>query len=345
MSFHEFLSTIKKCQIDKFKRLIHEVYFIPRNVDYYEINTSSLRYQILFQIAKAGNIEMFHLMLPYRAMYPMHNDFKTLLVIAARYGRTKLMNELIYQVEGHYRYLAYNEAFTELLNSAFISPANKFLEHDIVRRHINWMDAFLSAARVYDYDLAGKIIQNLDPSDEDGYGKLFIELMVHPGSKPNHCIRMLKNYYSSFKIHFDRQTLCLFYNKSSTYNIELLLEILPIDTVEWIASIVNDRSHRYSDFYKKDYKSTLTSFSLIFYFDWQKQKQHVLYKRYNDIILHHIRHELHTIAVSLTDLPMPLLIEILEECIPAALYVPLIIKWNMFFAIKHSPLYKSSYDE
>lgn len=45
---------------------------------------------------------------------------------------------------------------------------------------------------------------------------------------------------------------------------------------------------------------------------------------------------LHLIAITLTDLPTPLIIEILDQSLDIAIYIPYHIKWNMVVKIKHS---------
>jgi len=60
------------------------------------------------------------------------------------------------------------------------------------------------------------------------------------------------------------------------------------------------------------------------------------YKYYHQLLLSHIRPIAHKIAVSLTEFPTPLIIEVIEQSLDFAIYIPYHIKWNMVVAIKHS---------
>jgi len=53
-------------------------------------------------------------------------------------------------------------------------------------------------------------------------------------------------------------------------------------------------------------------------------------------IISKLRPVVHKIAISLTDLPTPILIEIIEQATDFAIYIPYHIKWNMVVAIKHN---------
>jgi len=60
------------------------------------------------------------------------------------------------------------------------------------------------------------------------------------------------------------------------------------------------------------------------------------YIKYRNKLLSPLRIVTHKIAVSLTDLPTPILIEIIEQAVDFAIYIPYHIKWNMVVAIKHN---------
>ena len=59
------------------------------------------------------------------------------------------------------------------------------------------------------------------------------------------------------------------------------------------------------------------------------------YKCYHQLLLSKLRPITHKIAVSLTEFPTPLIIEIIEQSVDFAIYIPYHIKWNMVVAIKH----------
>lgn len=61
---------------------------------------------------------------------------------------------------------------------------------------------------------------------------------------------------------------------------------------------------------------------------------------YRRLILLLIHQTLFNIAISLVELPLPIIISVVDETCPIAVYVPFHIKWNMISAIKHSPLNK-----
>ena len=60
------------------------------------------------------------------------------------------------------------------------------------------------------------------------------------------------------------------------------------------------------------------------------------YSRYHQLLLSNLRPITHKTAVSLTELPTPLIIEVIEQSLDFAIYIPYHIKWNMVVAIKHS---------
>jgi len=60
------------------------------------------------------------------------------------------------------------------------------------------------------------------------------------------------------------------------------------------------------------------------------------YNDYQDSLLSELRPIVHKISISLTELPTPILIELIEQSIDFGIYVPYHIKWNMVVAIKHS---------
>jgi len=59
------------------------------------------------------------------------------------------------------------------------------------------------------------------------------------------------------------------------------------------------------------------------------------YTQYHQELLSKLRPITHKIAVSLTEFPTPLIIEVIEQSVDFAIYVPYHIKWNMVVAIKH----------
>lgn len=61
-----------------------------------------------------------------------------------------------------------------------------------------------------------------------------------------------------------------------------------------------------------------------------------LFASYNNNLLELLRLVTHKVAVSMTELPTPILIEIIEQMEDFAIYMPYHIKWNMVIAIKHS---------
>ena len=63
------------------------------------------------------------------------------------------------------------------------------------------------------------------------------------------------------------------------------------------------------------------------------------YAQYHQLLLSKLRPVAHKIAVSLTEFPMPLIIEVIEQSLKFAIYIPYHIKWNMVFAIKHNKLH------
>lgn len=60
------------------------------------------------------------------------------------------------------------------------------------------------------------------------------------------------------------------------------------------------------------------------------------YLEYHRKLLINIRPIVHKIAVSMIELPTPIIIEIVEAYAYFAIYIPYHIKWNMVIAIKHS---------
>jgi len=63
--------------------------------------------------------------------------------------------------------------------------------------------------------------------------------------------------------------------------------------------------------------------------------------KYHQLLLSKLRPIAHKIAVSLTEFPTPLIIEVIEQSLDFAIYIPYHIKWNMVVAIKHSNCIKN----
>jgi len=62
----------------------------------------------------------------------------------------------------------------------------------------------------------------------------------------------------------------------------------------------------------------------------------ISYTRYHQLLLSKLRPIIHKIAVSLTEFPTPIIIEVIEQSVDFAIYIPYHIKWNIVIAIKHS---------
>lgn len=62
------------------------------------------------------------------------------------------------------------------------------------------------------------------------------------------------------------------------------------------------------------------------------------YMRFHTEILSHLRPSLGNCAIVFVEYPIPIIIEIVEQLVDFAIYVPYHIKWNMIMAIKHSEL-------
>lgn len=63
-----------------------------------------------------------------------------------------------------------------------------------------------------------------------------------------------------------------------------------------------------------------------------------VYHDFHKSLVDALRPTIYKIAITLTELPTPILIEIVEQTLYFAIYVPYHIKWNMVVKIKHSSL-------
>jgi len=87
--------------------------------------------------------------------------------------------------------------------------------------------------------------------------------------------------------------------------------------------------------YKKGYLSIL---AMLLYFEPKIASflSSEDYIKYHQLLLSKLRPFTHKIAISLTELPTPLIIEVIEQSVDFAIYIPYHIKWNMVVAIKHN---------